>query len=119
MQRITIYRHPNCAKCRKIARMHQRCDWFKRIKVSTDTPPTGPLRQGEIVVEDHQNGNIIGGVDAVSRIAREIPLYAPFRLLLGIPAIARAVDKDVRGCGDGRCELPTTMNRNSTRKESL
>ncbi len=118
MKRITVYRNPYCEKCRKFARMHQTFDWLHRVEMSTETPPTGPLQMGEIVVEDHKTGDIIRGVDAVRRIAREIPIYAPFRLLLRIPAVARYVDKDVRGCADGSCELPSSMSRSTSGKQA-
>ena len=60
-----------------------------------------------MVVQELESGQVLQGVAAARRIAAEIPLYAPFRLLLLIPAIARAADREMSGCKDGSaCELP-------------
>jgi hypothetical protein len=105
MRRIRIYRNPGCARCARYARLHQRLDWFGRVEDSTAVPPTGPLLMGEVVVQELASGRVLQGAAAARRIVREIPVYAPFRLLLKIPAIDRAVDKEMRGCA-GSCELP-------------
>jgi hypothetical protein len=104
--RITIYHHKDCARCRKIARVHKALDWLGRVRISTETPRTGPLELGAIAVEDAHTGETTLGVDAVRRIARQIPAYTPLRPLLHVPFIARKVDRDVRGCHDGGCALP-------------
>ena len=107
MRRIRIHRNPGCAKCARYACLHERLDWFGRVENSTAVPPTGPLAMGEVVVQDLRSGRVLQGVTAARRIAAEIPLYAPFRLLLRIPAIARAADREMSGCNDGSaCELP-------------
>ena len=55
---------------------------------------------------DAQTGAILRGVDAVRRVCREVPAYAPFRLLLKIPALARRADRLVRGDESAEsCEL--------------
>jgi len=105
MRRIRIYRNPGCPKCARYARLHERLDWFGRVEVSTAVPPTGPLSMGEVVVQEIASGRILQGLEAARRIAREIPAYAPFRLLLRIPALARAADREMRGCS-GSCEIP-------------
>ncbi|HEY3644052.1 MAG TPA: hypothetical protein VGM16_01830 [Gammaproteobacteria bacterium] len=105
MRRIRIYRNPGCAKCARYARLHQRLDWSGRVEDSTAVPPTGPLVMGEVVVQELASGRMLQGVAAARRIALEIPAYAPFRLLLMIPAISRAADREMRGCADD-CELP-------------
>ena len=46
MKRIVIYRHPECKKCGRMARLHHLFDWFNRVAVVTTTPPTGPLQIG-------------------------------------------------------------------------
>jgi hypothetical protein len=106
MNRITIYHHPDCDRCRRIARAHRAFDWLGRVRTSTDVPPTGPLRLGEIAVEDVRTGETIRGVDAVRTIARNIPAYLPLLPLLRVPPIARWVDREVRGCSDGSCSVP-------------
>ena len=105
MRRIRIYRNPDCPKCARYARLHERLDWFGRVEVSTAVPPTGPLAMGEVVVQEIGSGRMAQGAEAAKRIAAEIPLYAPFRLLLKIPALARAADREMRGC-NGSCALP-------------
>ena len=106
MKHIRIYRNPDCAKCGRYARMHERFDWFGRIENSTATPPTGPLAMGEVVVEQLATGCILRGAEALACISREIPAYAPLLLLLKLPAVRRAVDVEMAGCKDGSCELP-------------
>lgn len=106
MKRIRIYRNPACAKCARYARMHERLDWFGRIENSTATPPTGPLAMGEVVVQQLATGRVFRGAEGLALICREIPAYAPFLLLLKIPALRRAADKEMAGCNDGSCGLP-------------
>jgi hypothetical protein len=46
MKRIRIYRNPACARCARMARMHQRLDWLDRVEVTTQPPPgRAPLKQ--------------------------------------------------------------------------
>lgn len=110
MKRITIYRHPDCARCAKIGRFHRAFDWLDRVQLSTATPKIGPLRLGEIAVEDARTGETVKGVDAVRRIFRQVPAYTPFLPFLRIPVVARAVDRSVRGCEDGRCDVSVAQS---------
>jgi hypothetical protein len=111
MKRITLYQHRDCDRCRKIARVHKALDWLDRVRISTDAPATGPLQPGEIAVQDVRTGEAVLGVGAVRRVFRQIPLYAPLRLLLAIPPIARKVDREVRGWPDGRSARPGEPSR--------
>ena len=107
MRRIRIYRNPDCAKCARYARLHQRLDWFKRVEVSTDTPVgRQPLSMGEVVVQELASGQLFHGAVALAAICRQILAYAPIRLLLKIPALRRAADREMAGCNAGSCELP-------------
>lgn len=106
MKSIRIYRNPDCAKCARYARLHERLDWLGRIESSTATPASGPLVLGEVVVEELGSGRILHGAAALAAICRQIPAYAPMRMLLKIPAVRRAADKEMAGCNDGSCELP-------------
>jgi hypothetical protein len=106
MARITLFRNPTCAKCAKIARTHQRFDWFRRIAHSTETSPLGPLVPGQIAVRDERSGATVTGVEAVRQIVRQVPLYWAMLPLLYVPAVARKVDRETRGCADGACALP-------------
>lgn len=103
--RICIYRHPDCARCARIARMHARFDWLGRVETTTATPPTGPLRMGEIVVEDRASGVVARGADAFRLITQAIPIYAPARLLLGIPGVRARIEREMGGCDDGACAV--------------
>jgi hypothetical protein len=96
---ITVFRHPTCERCARMARLHHRLDWLHRIKDSTATP-TGhdPPVVGQILVQPQPGGALLEGVAAVREILRQIPLYWPGLLLLYVPAIARRVDADARGC---------------------
>ena len=85
--------------------MHERFDWLGRVETTTATPSTGPLRMGEIVVEDRTTGRVARGVDAFRLIVRAIPLYAPARLLLPIPAVRARIERDMGGCADDACDV--------------
>ena len=106
MKRIRIYRNPGCAKCARYARMHERLDWFGRIENSTATPPTGPLAMGEVVVQQLATGRVFRGAEGLALICREIPAYAPMLLLLKLPVVRRAADKEMGGCDGESCGLP-------------
>ena len=106
MRRITLYHHPDCDKCRRKARVHGWFNWFGTLTVSTLTPPTGPLVPGAIAVEDPRTGQTVLGVRAARWVVRAIPAYWPVLPLLYIPFVARRIDREARGCADGRCVVP-------------
>ena len=105
MSDILIYRHPDCARCARIARTHHAFDLLGRVEDTTETPPTGPLRMGEIVVEDRASGKIERGAEAFRLIARAVPVYAPARLLLMLPWFRSYIEREMGGCDDGACEV--------------
>jgi len=103
MKIIRVYRNPHCAKCARFARILPFVDWFDRVDVSTETPKTGPLRLGEVVVEELSSARILTGANGMDLIWRQIPAYAPFRPLLRVPAFRRYIEQEVGGCdGDAR-----------------
>lgn len=106
MKAIRLYRHPACAKCAKISKVHQLFDWRDRLEISTATPKTGALRLGEIVIEDIPSGRVFRGADAFGLLCRNIPLYRPIGALLALPPFRRYIDKELSGCSDDRCETP-------------
>jgi len=66
-----------------------RLDWFRRIEFVADTPASGPVMPGAVVVQDLRTGAWYHGVEALRRICAEVPLYWPAGLLLSVPPIAR------------------------------
>ena len=104
MKRILIYRHPNCERCARFARLHHVVDWLDRIADTTATPPTGPLRLGEIVVEDLTTRQIVQGTQALALVFRQVIAYWPLLLLLWIPPLRLRLDREVRGCANGGCQ---------------
>ena len=105
MKRIVIYRHPECKKCGRLARLHHLFDWFNRVAVVTTTPPTGPLQMGEIIVEDLPTGRFLAGAEGLNLICRQIPLYWLILPLLWIPAVRARADRETRGCTNGSCQI--------------
>ena len=107
MKKIRVYRHAHCAKCARIARVSIFFDWLDRVDPSTETPRTGPLRLGEVVVEELSSGRILKGAEGIELIFRNIPAYTPFWLLLRVPSLRRYVEKEVSGCEGNACEMPS------------
>lgn len=105
MNDILIFRHPDCDRCARIARTHQRFDLFGRISNTTETPPTGPLQMGEIVIEDRASGELKRGIKAFRLIVRAIPFYAPIRLLLRLPQFRAFIEREMGGCDGEACEI--------------
>ena len=105
MKRIRIYRNPDCGRCARYARAHILFDWLGRVEISTATPSTGPLALGEVVVEILADGSIHRGAEALEIICRQIPAYAPLRLLLKLPAVRAAADREFAGCGGDSCRI--------------
>jgi hypothetical protein len=110
MRQIRIYRHPDCSKCARYARVHQLLDWLHRVEVSTTTPQTGPLRLGEVVVEKLEDGRILRGTQAFEEICRRIPAYAPFLLLLRLPAVHAFAEREMTGCNGEACGLSASRD---------
>lgn len=110
MKRILIYRNPHCLKCARIARLHHAVDWFNRIADTTTTPPTGPLRMGEIVVADLRTDRILRGADGVRLVYRQAPIYWLLLPLLWIPPLRAWIDREVRGGNDDSCQTGSREN---------
>mgnify|MGYP001552041526 CR=1 FL=1 len=89
MKRVVIYRHPECRRCARFARVHHALDWLGRLATSTDVPPGGPLVPGRIAVVDLATRRRVGGAEAFALICRQVPAYWPLLALLGIPAARR------------------------------
>lgn len=111
MKRIRVYRNVHCVKCARFARVALFFDWLDRIDGSIETPRTGPLRLGEVVVEELSSGRIFKGAEGIDLIFQNIPAYVPFRLLLRVPPLRRYIEKEVNGCEGDTCELPSKHQR--------
>jgi hypothetical protein len=99
---IRLYRHPDCHKCARLARRHQRLDWLRRLEVTTDMPPTGPLRMGEIAVQDLRTGALMKGADCFELLFRHIPAYWPLLPLLHIPFVREHAQREASGADEAR-----------------
>jgi hypothetical protein len=96
----------SCALCtvRAVRESGSFFDWLDRLEDSTEPPTTGPLRLGEVVVEDLAGGSIKKGAEGIELILRNIPAYAPFRPLR-VPLVRRYVEQQVSGCESKACEI--------------
>lgn len=101
MKTIRLYRHPDCAKCARYARMHHRFDWLDRLDDSTLESPTGPIKRGEIAVEDIKSGLTLRGIECFRLLCRNIPAYWPMLPITYIPFVRRAIENDIgKECSD-------------------
>lgn len=103
MAAIRLYRHPDCAKCARYARWHRRLDWLDRFEDSTGASPVGPLRLGEVVVQDLRSGTTLRGAAGFALLCRQIPAYWPLLPLLSNPALRRRVEREFSGCANAGC----------------
>jgi hypothetical protein len=103
MPTIRLYRHPDCAKCARFARLHRRLDWLGRFEDATGVSPVGPLRRGEVVIRDLRSGETLRGAAGFALLCRRIPAYWPLLPLLRIPALRRWIDREFHGCDDTGC----------------
>jgi hypothetical protein len=104
MKGIVIYRHPECKKCGRMARLHHLFDWFNRVALYHNAP-SGQLQMGEIIVEDLETRRFLTGAEGLRLICRQIPLYWLFLPLLRIPAVRARADRETRGCTNGSCQI--------------
>lgn len=95
MKRVMIHRHPDCARCARIARVHRAFDWLNRIAVSTAAPPGGAVRRGQIAVIDLATGARVRGADGFRLICRNVPAYGLLLPLLHVPAFRRRMEREI------------------------
>jgi hypothetical protein len=106
MKAIRLYRHPECERCAGYARMHHSLDWLNRFEDSTQTPADGPLRVGEIAVQDLRKGVVLRGIACFRLLCKQVPAYWLLLPLTYLPPVRRRIEKDICGCLDGACEIP-------------
>jgi len=70
----TLYYHKDCPECAKQTATTSKLDWFNRIDLSTEIPPTGELEKGEIVLISKGGFAFTRGY-ATRKICLNIPLY--------------------------------------------
>jgi hypothetical protein len=107
MPSVKIYYNKDCSDCRKIAAMHRRFDWFRKLETSTEIPPTGPLQLGQIAIQNLKSGEFVSGVEGFRLICRQVPLYLPFVPLTYLPFIAKKYAANIVGCQDDSCSTST------------
>jgi len=115
MKTLRVYRNPHCAKCARFAKVSHFLDWLDRLEPSTETPSTGPLRMGEVVVEDLATGRMLRGAEGIEKVWRNVPALMLLLPLFWVPAFRRYVDREVRGCGGDECDI-TDVHAPPTRK---
>lgn len=106
MKAITLYRHPDCERCRRAEQIYQVFDWFHRIEYTSATPGSGPLRLGEVAVYDRRREQWLRGIAAIRRAMSQVPLFwiaVPFTYM---PGIRQRIDQQARGCEGEACNLP-------------
>lgn len=85
--------------------MHHRLDWLNRFEDSTDIPPCGPLRMGEIAVQRLDTGALLKGIACFRMLCRQIPAYWLILPFTYLPPIRTRIEQDIGGCSDGACEI--------------
>ena len=100
MKAIRLYRNARCEKCARLARVHRAFDWLDRLEDTTAIPPTGPLRLGEIAVQELASGQTLKGIECFRLLCRHIPAYRLSLPLLRISPFHRYVERQVSGCSD-------------------
>ncbi len=103
-----LYYNMNCKECEKQANSTSSLDWLHRFEISTDTPPTGELKIGDIAVLDKAKGKIYTGGYASRVICLNIPIYYIIGLLMYLPPIFKLIDKNKVGCNGESCDIKNT-----------
>ena len=102
---VTLFYNADCPDCARQAARTTRLDWLRRVRISTDDSPIGPVPKGEIVVVDDDTGKVFTGVYATRAICMQVPAYLPYGLALHIPRIRRFAGRGKKGCEGNACEV--------------
>ncbi len=100
-----LYYNKQCSDCVKQAETTKSLDWFKRFEFSTEISPVGELSPGKIVVVDKEKGKMFTGGYATRKICLNIPVYFIVGLLLFLPPVFKAMNKNKAGCNGESCEI--------------
>ena len=99
---VTLFYNAGCLDCARRAQRTDRLDWLRRVRISTDDSPIGPVPRGEIVVVD-DTGRVFTGVYATRTVCMQVPVYVPYGLLLHIPLIRQITARGKPGCNGAAC----------------
>mgnify|MGYP000947948468 CR=1 FL=1 len=105
MKVIRLYHNKDCQRCVRLSRILNLLDWRDRVESTSAVPHTGPLRLGEIAIEDLSSGQIFKGHRAFDQLCRNIPLYSPARILLRWQWSRDWLDRSLSGCASGACSI--------------
>lgn len=105
MNKLTLYYNVTCKDCEKLANLTIKLDWFNRIELSTKTPKSGKLAQGEIAIFERTSNKYYTGIYATRKISLNVPLLYPYALLLFLPFVKKFIGKNKIGCNGSKCDI--------------
>lgn len=88
----TLFYHQDCPDYARQAALTSKLDWLKRIKLSTEAPPSGELVKGEIVPIPN-DGEMFSVAYATRKFCLNVLLYFPLGLLLFLKPIFNLASK--------------------------
>ena len=94
---VTLFYNAECPDCVRQAKRTARLDWLRRVRISTDESPIGPVPGGEIVVVDDDTRKVFTGVYATRAVCMQVPAYLLYGLLLHIPPVRRIAGRRRQG----------------------
>jgi hypothetical protein len=106
MPKYRLYYCADCSVCKKRAGMAAKLNWLRRVEFSTSNPASGPLKPGQVVLENLRTGRLYHGDDVMPKMSLQIPLLFPIGLLMSLPGVGRLMGRDNRSeCEDGSCSI--------------
>lgn len=108
-----MFYNADCPICVRKARRTARFDWFGRVELMTSGSPAGTVPAGEIVVVDRRREKLLTGIYATRTVCLHVPAFFVFGLLLQIPFVRKALDRQGDGCRGRICTLPAVAPDNA------
>ena len=105
MRSIKLFYSASCEDCTKLAKQTKKLDWFGKVELSTEVPPSGPLNLGNIAVYHYRSNRVYTGVYATRKVCMYVPAYFIYGLILYFPPIRRFVGRGQVGCNGNACNL--------------